>query len=152
MLCRIRPREIFSFSALKSRIKSATNCLITTNSKYKCDCRCSNVLRALNPLIAAPLYALLHPSGHLSAASLLVAAVELSSMLGLQLPNVNAPLLLYKACCELALPEVCVYFVLMPVCCACQCACVHLGGSVWVNAMKCMTLLRMCGSAFVWPL
>jgi len=26
-------------------------------------------------------------------------------MLGLQLPNVNGPLLLYKACCELALPE-----------------------------------------------
>eukprot|EP00967_Tisochrysis_lutea_P154246 scaffold305990_cov15-Tisochrysis_lutea.AAC.1 len=55
---------------------------------------------------SAPLHALLQPPGAGPATSLLVSAVELSSMLGLQLPNVNGPLLLYKACCELALPEV----------------------------------------------
>lgn len=64
------------------------------------------MLESLDPPVAAPLHALLQPTGAVPATSLLIAAIELSNMLGLQLPNVNGPLLLYKACCELALPEV----------------------------------------------
>lgn len=65
------------------------------------------MLRALDPQVAAPLHSLLRPSGGgTGAAGLLVSAVELSGLLGLQLPNLNGPLLLYKAARELALPEV----------------------------------------------
>ena len=64
------------------------------------------MVQALDPTTAAPLHVLLQPPGASHATSLLMSAIELSSMLGLQLPNVNGPLLLYKGCCELALPEV----------------------------------------------
>lgn len=64
------------------------------------------MLESLDPAVAAPLHVMLQPAGAVPATSLLIATIELSSMLGLQMPNVNGPLLLYKACCELALPEV----------------------------------------------
>jgi len=63
-------------------------------------------VRGLSTQEAAPLHMLMRPGGVRPAGLLLTAAVELSTLLGLQLPNVNGPLLLFKACAELALPEV----------------------------------------------
>lgn len=83
---------------------------------------CSPFLSSLDPVTAAPLRLLLsRHTGVAGPGALMRATDELAQLLQLELPLVNGPLLLCRACSDLVLPEVCrgpvplarVWFVLL---------------------------------------
>lgn len=68
--------------------------------------RCVLQLAQLPERVAAPVRLLMQPAGCCGVSELVSGVVETAALLGLQLPPVNAPLLLRRAAADLMLPPV----------------------------------------------